>query len=187
MDSIEEFEVEKHFEDCIDLHGVLLELFEDGYLPDETEYPYKEPECIADLWEDANFRYKLKDGKYFHREYRDLKDSAFDKFYIQLMKSDMYAYSLQKIKPDNPQMRYFYYGDDNGKWCELPESCIVELLNTYCDELKMADKSAFYEDYETIRLTGVYDYRDRIIYIPLSFTDTRNLAINYINQYAAQY
>lgn len=187
LDSIETFEVDKHFVDCLNVHESLLGLFEDGYLPDETEKPYKEPECIADLWEDATFRYKLKDGKYFHREYRDLKDSAFDEFYIQLMKSDMYAYSLQKIKPDNPQMRYFYYGDDNGKWCELPESCIVELLNTYCDELKMADKSAFYEDYETIRLTGVYDYRDRIIYIPLSFTDTRNLATQYLNTYAVTY
>lgn len=186
LDSIEEFEVEKYLDDCIELHKILLELFEDGYLPDETEYPYNEPECIADLWEDANFRYKLKDGKSFYREYRDLKDSAFDEFYIRLMKSDMYAYSLKKTKLDNPQMRY-YYGNPDGKWCELPESCVEELLKTYCDELKKADKSAFYEEYETIRLTGVYDFRDRIIYIPLSFTDTRNLAITYINQYAAQY
>lgn len=187
LDSIEEFEVDEYFDDCIELHKILLELFEDGYLPDETEYPYNEPECIADLWEDANFRYKLKDGKSFYREYRDLKDSAFDEFYIRLMKSDMYAYSLQKTEINNPQMRYFSFGDDIGKWRELPESCIEELLKTYCDELKTADKSAFYEGYETIRLTGVYDFRDRIIYIPLSFTDTRNLAITYVNQYAAQY
>ena len=160
-------------------------MFEDGYLPDETEHPYKEPECIADLWEDANFHYKLKDGKSFHREYRDLKDSAFDEFYIRLMKSDMYAYSLKKTKLDNPQMHY-YYGDPDGKWCELPESCVEELLKTYCDELKKADKSAFYEGYETIRLTGVYDL-SRVLYIPLSFTDTRNLAITYINQYTARY
>lgn len=185
LDSIEEFEVDKHFEDCIDLHRTLLELFEDGYLPDETEYPYKEPECIADLWEDANFNYKLKDGKSFYREYRDLKDSAFDEFYIRLMKSDMYAYSLQKTEMNNPQMRY--YSDGEGKWCELPESCVEELLKTYCDELKMADKSAFYEAYEGIRLIGVYNSLDRIIYIPISFTDTRNLAITYINQYAVKY
>lgn len=186
LDSIEEFEVDKHFDDCVYLHKILLELFENGHLPDETEYPYEAPECIADLWENANFHYKLKDGKYLSREYRDLKDSAFDEFYIELLKSDMYAYSLKKTKLDNPQMRY-YYGNPDGKWCELPESCVEELLKTYCDELKKADKSAFYEEYETIRLTGVYDFRDRIIYIPLSFTDTRNLAITYINQYAAQY
>ncbi len=185
LDSIEEFEVDKHFEDCIDLHRILLELFEEGYLPDETEYPYKEPECIADMWEDANFNYKLKDGKSFYREYRDLKDSAFDEFYIRLMKSDMYAYSLKKTKLDNPQMRY-YYGDPDGKWCELPESCIEELLKTYCDELKKADKSAFYEGYETIVFNGVYDL-SRVLYIPLSFTDTRNLAITYINQYTTRY
>ena len=154
-------------------------------MPNETEYPYEAPKCIADLWENANFRYKLKDGKSFYREYRDLKDSAFDEFYIRLMKSDMYAYSLKSTKLDNPQMRY-YYGDPDGKWCELPESCIEELLKTYCDELKKADKSAFYEGYETIVFNGVYDLR-RVIYIPLSFTDTRNLAITYINQYAAQY
>lgn len=186
LDSIEEFEVDKHFDDCVYLHKILLELFEKGHLPDETEYPYEAPECIADMWEDATFRYKLKDGKSFYREYRDLKDSAFDEFYIRLMKSDMYAYSLKKTKLDNPQMRY-YYGNPDGKWCELPESCVEELLKTYCDELKKADKSAFYEEYETIRLTGVYDFRDRIIYIPLSFTDTRNLAITYVNQYAAKY
>ena len=186
LDSIEEFEVDKHFDDCVYLHKILLELFEKGHLPDETEHPYEAPKCIADLWENANFNYKLKDGKSFYREYRDLKDSAFDEFYIRLMKSDMYAYSLKKTKLDNPQMHY-YYGDPDGKWCELPESCVEELLNTYCGELKEADKSAFYEGYETIRLTGVYDFRDRIIYIPLSFTDTRNLAITYINQYAAQY
>ena len=187
LDSIEEFEVDKHFDDCIELHTILLELFEDGYLPDETEYPYKEPKCIADLWEDANFCYKLKDGKSFYREYRDLKDSAFDEFYIQLMKSDMYAYSLQITEMTNPQMRYFSLGDDMGKWCELPERCIEELLKTYCAEMKKADKAAFYEDYETIRLTGVYDYRDRVIYIPLSFTDTRNLATQYLNTYAVKY
>ncbi len=185
LDSIEEFEVDKHFDDCVYLHKILLELFEKGHLPDETEYPYEAPECIADMWENANFNYKLKDGKSFYREYRDLKDSAFDEFYIQLMKSDMYAYSLKKTKLDNPQMRY-YYGDPDGKWCELPESCVEELLKTYCDELKMADKSAFYERYETIVFNGVYDL-GRVIYIPLSFTDTRNLAINYMNQYAAQY
>ncbi len=184
LDSIEEFEVDKYFEDCIELHKILLGLFEDGYLPDKTEYPYKEPECIADMWENANFYYKLKDGKSFYREYRDLKDSAFDEFYIRLMKSDMYAYSLKKTKLDNPQMRY--YGDPDGKWCELPESCVEELLKTYCDELKKADKSAFYEGYETIRLTGVYDFRDRIIYIPLSFTATRNLATQYLNMYLAR-
>lgn len=185
LDSIEEFEVDKHFDDCVYLHKILLELFKKGHLPNETEYPYEAPKCIADLWENANFRYKLKDGKSFYREYRDLKDSAFDEFYIRLMKSDMYAYSLKSTKLDNPQMRY-YYGDPDGKWCELPESCIEELLKTYCDELKKADKSAFYEGYETIVFNGVYDLR-RVIYIPLSFTDTRNLAINYMNQYAAQY
>ncbi len=186
LDSIETFEVDNHFEDCIDLHRVLLELFEEGYLPDKTEYPYKEPECIADLWENVNFYYKLKDGKILHREYRDLKDPAFDEFYIRFLKSDMYAYSLQKTKMENPEMRYFHYGDDMGKWCELPESCVKELLKTYCDELKKADKSAFYEEYETIRLTGVYDFRDRIIYIPLSFTNTCNLATQYLNMYAAR-
>lgn len=181
LDSIEEFEVEKYLDDCIELHKILLELFEDGYLPDETAYPYNEPECIADLWEDANFRYKLKDGKSFYREYRDLKDSAFDEFYIRFMKSDLYAYSLQKTEMNNPQMQIF------GKWCEIPESYIEELLKTYCDELKKADKSAFYEGFGTIRLTGVYNFRDRIIYIPLSFTDTRNLATTYVNKYAAKY
>jgi len=177
LDSIEEFEVDKYFEDCIELHKILLELFEDGYLPDKTEQPYTEPECIADMWEDINFRYKLKNGKGFSREYRDLKDPAFDEFYIELLQSDMYAYSLQKTEMNNPRMQIF------GKWCELPESCIEELLKTYCDELKKADKSAFYEGYGTIRLTDVYDYRDRIIYIPLSFTKTRELAESYINLY----
>ncbi len=177
LGSMEDFEVDAHFEDCIDLHGVLLELFEEGYLPDETEHPYKEPECIADLWEDANFRYKLKDGKSLYREYRDLKDPAFDDFYIRLMKSDMYAYSLQKTQMHNPKMQIF------GKWCELPESCVEELLKTYCNELKKADKSAFYEEYGTIRLSGVYDFQDRFIYIPLSFMDTRNLATQYLNMY----
>jgi len=178
LDSIETFEVDKYFEDCIDLHSFLLKLFKDGYLPDETEYPYEEPECIADLWENASFRYKLKNEKYFNRDYRDLKASAFDDFYIRLMKSDMYAYSLQKTEIANTQIQIL------GKWCELPENCIEELLKTYCDELKKADKSAFYENYNIIQFNVANDRGKRRIYIPVSFTDTEKLATEYINMYA---
>ena len=183
LDSLVHFKADKYFEDCIVLHEMLLDLFEEGYLPDETEQPYEKPKCIADLWDDIDFRYKLKNGEAFYREYRGLRDSAFDEFYINFLKSDMYAYSLQKTKMDNPAMRYYPYGNVGGKWCELPESCVEELLKTYCDELKKADKSAFYEKYETISFTGVYDFSDMWLYIPLSFTNTRNLAEQYWDMY----
>ena len=57
-----------------------------------------------------------------------------------------------------------------------------ELINTYCDELKNADESAFYEEFEIIEIDGVYELSRRI-YVPLSFTDTRNLVEEYLNTY----
>ena len=182
LDSIESFETEEDFENCIELHETLLNLFREGYLPDKQSQPYKEPECLADLWDVIHFGYKLKDGSYSSRYYSHLSDRAFDAFYIEFLKSDTYLHSLQKIEPDNPAIRYFYSGSVYGRWCELPEECMEELINTYCNELKNADKSAFYEEFEIIEFEGVYEL-DRRIYVPLSFTDTRNLAEEYLNTY----
>ena len=182
LDSIESFETEEDFENCIELHETLLDLFKEGYLPDKQSQPYKEPECLADLWDVIHFGYKLKDGSYSSRYYSHLSDPVFDAFYIEFLKSDTYLHSLQKTKPDNPAIRYFYSGSVYGRWCELPEECMEELINTYCNELKNADKSAFYEEFEIIELEGVYEL-DRRIYVPLSFTDTRNLAEEYLNTY----
>ncbi len=182
LDSIESFETEEDFENCIELHKILLNLFKEGNLPDKQSQPYEEPECLADLWKVVLFNYKLKDGTYLSREYRHLVDPAFDSFYIEFLKSDTYLHSLQKTEPDNPGIRYFYSGNVYGMWCELSEDCMEELINTYCDELKNADESAFYEEFEVIELDGVYELSRRI-YVPLSFTNTRNLVKEYLNTY----
>lgn len=180
LDSMEQFEVDEHLDDSLSLHQSLLDLFEEGYMPKRTHQPDEEAECIADLWENVTIRYKLKDGKTFYRDYVGLKDPVFDEWYIGLLQSDMYAYSLQKTKIDEPVMRC-EYGDRPAR-CELSESCVKELLATYCSELKKADKSAFYEKCATIRLAGVYEKGDRFLYIPLSFTETQNLVTEYLDK-----
>ncbi len=182
LDSIETFEIDKHVDECLELHGDLLELFKD-HLPDEVDEPYVEPKCVAEMWDNVRITYKLKNGKWFNREYGYLNDPAFDEFYIKLLQSDLYAFSLQNTQMKKPSMRY--YGNTNG-YCELPESSVKELLSTYCEELQNADTSAFYEDYETIRFNDIDpdEYTDRIIYIPYSFIKTRDLAKTYIDMYS---
>lgn len=177
LDSIETFEVDEHLGDCIAIHEDLLNLFEEGYMPDKTESAYKEPKCIADLWENANFHYQLKNGKSFSREYRRLKDPAFDEIYIKLMQSDMYAYSLKNVDLKKPRI------ETVGLYCELSENFVIDFLATYCEELKNADKSAFYERYDPIPFIGVYGSYKRIIYVPKSFTKTRTLLNEYVNEH----
>lgn len=182
LDSIETFEMDEQIAGCLALHEELLELFK-HHKPDERLDVYTEPHCIADLWNDVSFRYVMKDGPWFYRDYRRLNDAAFDAFYISLLQSDVYAYSLQDTQMHRPQMRYSAAGADWAGACELPEICVRELLDTYGAELKNADTAAFYEPYATIRLQGVYKDRDRILYVPQSFSKTRDLANTYAHMY----
>lgn len=182
LDSMEETDASKHFfDECVDLHELLLDSFREGYLPDEYDPPYKEPECIADVWDTVTIDYKLKDGGTLYRYYRRLNAPAFDAFFIEYLKSDAYAYSLQQTVAAGREIRYFLYGENEHKWCKLPRSCFEVLIMTYCAELKNADSSAFYENYEAVRLIGE---NNRILYIPLSFTETRELLGDYTDRYA---
>ncbi len=181
LDSLERFEIDGYLEECIELHELLLEIFKEGHSSGKMSQEYKEPECIAELWNKVSFNYKLSNGKSLYRYYENLNDPAFDEFYIDFMKSELYISSLQKTNMDFPSMRY-YYGEED-RYCELSESSVRELLNTYCDELRAADTSAFYEEYRSVKLNGVYEYYDGILYIPMSFTKTLSLVAGYIEEY----
>lgn len=174
----------EHIDEFIGLHKILFKKFEEGHLFERTSSGYKEPECLADLWENATVNYNLNNGESLYREYRHLYDSAFNEFFVEFFKSDIYADSLKKERMDNPEKLYYYDSENGrGKSCALPKSCAEKLLATYLDELKNADNSAFYEEYEIIEFTGKYE-KSRKIYVPLSFSETRKLAKEYLNTYA---
>ncbi len=183
LDSMEDFETDAHFDECVELHGDLLRLL-DANPPKECDLAGHNGGRLAERWEDFKVSYHLKNGECVHRSYRDLCDDVYDDFYIKLLQSDFYAHALKQTKMDNPEMRYRSFGgDEMGDWCELPAESVNNLINTYCEELKNAERKAFYEECETIRLTGVYGYDDRIIYLPYSFTETRAKAQQYIETY----
>lgn len=196
VDNDEYFTVKAHTKDILEAHEYLLGLFKQGYTENDHS-SYDDPTCIADLWEDFDVTYTLKGGRIFSREYRRLNDPAFDEFYIKLIQSDMYSYSLCKTEIYKPVLSYeFKTGELNAfgksrilvKKCEPPEAIIQELLETYCEELKNAERSAFYEGFDTVVLENVYAYKDfksesRNIYLPLSFTKTREKINSIITEY----
>ena len=49
---------------------------------------------------------------------------------------------------------------------------------------KKADDSAFYEEFTTLRLEGLYESGNYDVYIPHSFSKTRNFIDMYIRMFA---
>ncbi len=172
FDSMEGYEVREDFEDCLALHATLLDLFKEGYLPEESDPYGNDSYCIAELWEDVDISYQLKNGERVWRSYRNLKDPAFDDFNIAFLKSDMYRNLLLGMDLGNLKMHY--YAESNYDWeRELPENIMEQLIEIYCDELQEAEESAFYEGYEKMELSVKDEYEKRTLYIPLSFEKTR--------------
>jgi len=179
----ETIEKKENFDEILSLHGKLLGLFEKGILPETSSSSYEEAKCQADLWEDFSITYTLKNGTRVYREYRDLKDPAFDNFFIELVQSETYRSALQRMSVTNPDMRYLYRGGLDV-WCELPEDAVRNLVRTYCEELGKAERSVFYEPYDRIRLSGISGTDARELYVPTSFAETKKLAKSYLDRYA---
>lgn len=183
LDSIERFDSSEQLQQCVELHGDLLHLL-DVNPPKECGIPHDDSGYLVERWDDFAITYNFKNGEQIYRSYRDLCEPVYEDFYIQLLQSDFYLNSLKQTEFDNPQMRYFAFGgDEMGDWCELPSESVNNLINTYCEELKTAERASFYEVCEEIVLTGVYGASDRVIYIPPSFTKTRELAREYTETY----
>lgn len=181
--SLNNFTVDRHFGECLELHRMLLDIFDEGHFPDYSVGEYVKPECVDDEQTEVKFIYNLKNGEKVFRTYTHLKDEAFDKFFIEFYKSDLYIYSLKNTKTDRPRITYERSnGSDDS--CMLPEECVTELIAAYCEELKMADSTFFYSEYDSIRLDGFYEGgRDRMIFVPHSFMKTRGLAQKYTETY----
>ena len=169
--SLEEIETDEHFAEYLALHQELFELFKEGNLPSTRYLPNEDTKCIANIWEDVIFKYELKNGKQVFRSYSNLNDPAFDEFFIEYLKSDAYMYSLQSIY--TPEMTLSYSKNGSKVLRGMASSKYAELIATYCEELREADSSAFYEEYKVLRLE--YGDQARNIYIPKSFDRTLKL------------
>ena len=181
--SLNNFTVDRHFGECLELHRMLLDIFDEGHFSDYSVGEYVKPECVGDEQTEVKFIYNLKNGEKIFRTYTHLKGEAFDKFFIEFYKSDLYIYSLKNTKTDRPRITYERSnGSDDS--CMLPEECVTELIDAYCEELKMADSTFFYSEYDSIRLERFYENgRDRMIFVPHSFVKTRGLAQKYTETY----
>ncbi len=177
------FAADEHMDECLKLHQEFLELCK-KHLPEDTRRPEDAPECMADLWEWVGVRYQLKNGQPIYRSYSNLNDPAFDELHLRFLQSQVYEYALKDIqisKDEKVQMKYFCQDREKGIGGRLSQSRAEDLLQTYLEELKLADVSVLREEYETIQLEGIYETGDRVIYVPLSFTHTRELAARYTN------
>ena len=65
--------------------------------------------------------------------------------------------------------------------CSLTDEQAKKVLATYCKELGNAPDSAFYEGCMYIKLPGVYESGGGVIYVPKSFTETRNIMKSYFD------
>lgn len=180
-------DMDKYFEECNDLNLGLLKLTEEGKIEEKKTVTSSDPllESFTDPILSAccrtiNFEYTLKNGKRVYRSYSDLYGEAVEKYVIEFLKSDAFAYGLQKTKIENSQMLR-YSGRNVVSRCSIPDYKIKELLEKYCEELKNAPDSAFYEGCLNINLSGNY-YTEGYLYVPRSFTETKKLVETYFKE-----
>ena len=177
LSSTESFTVEgEGVAEILEIHKSLLELMEEGHLPDRSIRPWEEPSYVADVWTSIHFQYELKDGTSVWRSYDKLLDPAFDTIFLSVLKSNAYLEALQRIHiltdpayDTRPYMRR-YEGGKQTIYLELDKACVERLIQIYSEELVLATPSAFYEEYSEIILIGAYGYQDRVLYVPRSFT-----------------
>lgn len=164
LDSLESCVVASNFDECLELHGTIIEILERKFTAGEDNHL----DYTTNVWDKVTFWYTLKNGKTFVREYRHLDDMAFDSVFVSYLQSDMYHDSLKNTDTQRePVMRY------SGKQCVIEEHDVEDIISTYCDELKNATDSDFYDNYTTVTLEHVYEL-PRDLHIPNSFTKTRD-------------
>ncbi len=169
LDSLETCVITSDFDECLELHKSIIEILEKDFEAGEDD----NPAYTTNVWEDVIFWYTLKNGKTFIREYCDLKDIAFDSIFIDYLQSDMYQASLKNTNVrSEPVMRYSK-ADGYEEQCIIDEYEVEDIISTYCDELKSAEYTDFYESYDTLMLDRVYEL-NRNIYIPVTFAKTRD-------------
>jgi len=164
LDSLESCVVTSDFDECLKLHGTIIEILERKFTAGEDNHL----DYTTNVWDEVTFWYTLKNGKTFVREYRHLDDMAFDSVFVSYLQSDMYQDSLKNTDTQRePVMRY------SGKQCVIEEHDVEDIVSTYCDELKNATDSDFYDNYTIVTLEHVYEL-PRDLHIPDSFTKTRD-------------
>ncbi len=183
LDGLEDYRLNYSFSSCVDLHNKIIELSKGEY---DRNAGQNDPDCLANVWNEVTFNYTLKNGRTGARNYDNLNDPLFDEFFIEYLRSDVYEVSFDEFFNREETMRIQYVNEEPDSLVrELDKNKVEGIIDTYCDELDSADESAFYEPYETLLIENANGSGDRNIYIPESFTKTREVIKKYMNQYTA--
>ncbi len=179
------------FDVILDIHKKAVEigmvdLSDKSDWQEKYDYDTSKPTLIG-AHNHITITYKLKSGAEVMRSYTlwSNYDDEYKALLIRYMQTEEYVARYLTGDYFMAELSLTKYGNGISQKTYLAElydgEIVAEILKTYAEELLSADESAFYENCDTLRISGKRRgkegtvYHNETIYIPKSFAKTRNL------------
>ncbi len=138
---------------------------------------------IIDSFDAIRINYYLKNGNQVTRQYNGLYNSDFDKYFIRYIKSDEYMKKFTEFGEIDEKIEVEYNAWNNEmstyetRYAMITPSHAKAILESYVEEFKAADDSAFSEGGNVISLWGINNLINKNsslngICVPESFKNT---------------
>ncbi len=176
-----------NFDIILDIHKAALKYEIEGAeksdLEDDEKIDEKGYYTLANSITGIRFEYTLKSGRKVTRRYFNLYGTEYEELFIRYMLSEEYLARFSRVDSSKEGVNVYYTsgsGDQKGLSTAILKSQAAELMATYAEELRAAEKEAFYEPCDLIELYGVsQNYYNTVLTIPTSFTKTRAIIEGY--------